>query len=219
MRGGTAGAYCAYQRDLLGTLSKLSDSEIEMLLERSTPSLQLPVDASIYRDESSDTQNFANIVMLYYLVRTFKPKKIVETGVWSGKTSWSILHALADIGGGTLTSIDLGLKTWAGRPLPTKETGGFVPQELRRHWNLELGDVRELLPVTLKKSGPIDMFYHDSGHDDQQNAFEFNLAYEHVKKNGIICSDDICFGKAWWDFSSRLKSHHEVEGRFGYGYR
>ncbi len=142
--GGKTEAYRAILKGLLNNLSKCDDSTIEKLLKRSTPSFQLPKDALIYR-----SAEFSYIVMLYYLVRASKPHEIVETGVWSGKTSWAILQGLADNGRGHLTSIDLGVKEGNGSKLPTSQIGGFVPENLRKYWTLEIGDATKLLPRIL----------------------------------------------------------------------
>jgi len=215
-RGGKTEAYRVALRNLLNRLSKCEESEIEMLLHSSSSSLQVPKDVLQYRN--IEFSEFSNIVMLYYLVRVSKPSEIVETGVWSGKTSWTILHALTDNGKGHLTSIDLGKKQCDGIKLPTTEIGGFVPETLRKSWTLKLGDAHELLPETLSKLGAIDMFYHDSNHTYEHMTFEFTTALSCLKKGGIICSDDINMNNAWIDFSQLLKCHYEVDNKFGYGY-
>jgi predicted O-methyltransferase YrrM len=213
IRGGKTEAYRVALKWLLNCLSKCDEPEIEILLKESTPSLQLPKEALKYK-----SVDFSNIVMLYYLVRISKPHEIVETGVWSGKTSWAILQALADNGRGHLTSIDLGIKESEGSRLPTDQIGGFVPQDLRKYWTLELGDSRELLPRILSKLGVIDMFYHDSNHSYEHMMFEFKTACLYLKEGGIICSDDVNLNNAWIDFSKFIKNHHEVDRKFAYGY-
>lgn len=215
VRGGKTEAYRAAQKGLLEILSKSDDPTIEMLMKNSAPSLQLPKGASDYQN----SPDFSNIVMLYYIVRVFKPLQIIETGVWSGKTSWSILQALADNGNGHLTSIDLGINKSEGSTLPTAEIGGFVPQELHGYWTLKLGDAKQLLPEILEKLGTIDMFYHDSNHSYEHMLFELNLARQYVQEESIICCDDINLNNAWRDFSNLLKDHYEVDNRFGYGHR
>ena len=215
IKGGKTEAYRVALKGLLKLLSKCDEPLIEMLVQRSTSSFQLPKEASVYKNGS----DFLNVVMLYYLVRFSKPQQIVETGVWSGKTSWAMLQALADNGGGHLASIDLGVERSGGSTLPTREIGGFVPQELRRYWTLEFGDARELLPKTLKKLGTIDMFYHDSNHSYEHMMFEFTSVLSHTKEKSIICSDDINLNNAWKDFCRLLKDHHEIDNRFGYGHR
>lgn len=212
LRGGKAEAYRAILKGLINHLSKCDESIIELLFNKSTTTLQLPKEALDYK-----SVEFSNIVMLYYLVRISKPLEIVETGVWSGKTSWAILQALADNGKGHLTSIDLGIKESEGSQLPTGQIGGFVPQNLRKYWTLEFGDARELLPKILTKLGTIDMFYHDSNHSYEHMMFEFQTVRPFVKK-GVICSDDINLNSAWKDFSKLLKDHHEIDNKFGYGY-
>jgi len=213
IRGGKPAAYRAVLKELLKGLSKCDDTQIELLLKRSAPSFQLPKNCLPYK-----SLEFSNIVILYYLVRISKPQEIVETGVWSGKTSWAILQALSDNGRGHLTSIDLGIKESSGSRLPTGQIGGFVPENLRKYWTLEFGDAKELLPRILSKLGAIDMFYHDSEHSYEHMMFEFKIAFAYVKEGGIICSDDVNLNNAWMDFSKLLKHHFEIDNKFGYGY-
>jgi predicted O-methyltransferase YrrM len=214
IRGGKTEAYRVVLEGLLDYLSKCDEPEIKSCLDESasTSSLQLPKKALMYK-----SVEFSSIAMLYYLVRTAKPDVIIETGVWSGKTSWAILQALSDNGKGHLTSIDLGVTETHGSKLPIDEIGGFVPQNLRKYWKLELGDSKGLLPSILQKLGSIDMFYHDSNHTYEHMTFEFKTALTYIKKGGVICSDDINMNNAWVDFNKLLTNHHEVDNKFGYG--
>jgi predicted O-methyltransferase YrrM len=215
IRGGKSEAYRVVLKGLINFLSNIEESGIEKCLNESASnsSLQLPKKAVMYK-----SLEFSSIAMLYFLVRTAKPSEIVETGVWSGKTSWAILQALSDNGQGHLTSIDLGVKESQGSKLPTSRIGGFVPQHLHKYWTLEIGDAKELLPKILSKLGSIEMFYHDSNHTYEHMMFEFKTASAYLKKGGIICSDDINMNNAWGDFSKSLKYHREVDNKFGYGY-
>jgi len=217
LRGGKTEAYREALRKLLENLSQSDLKEIGDLLEKSNSisSAAFPRKMAFYKSGSE----FTNILMLYYLIRLEKPQLIIETGVWTGKTSWTILQALADNGSGHLISVDLGVKYICTSQLPIKEIGGFVPQRLRSYWTLEIGDAVKLVPALLKEHGPIDMFYHDSDHSYEHMKFEFTTAYQHVKNNGIISSDDISLSNAWKEFSRSLRDHYEIDYLFGYGHK
>jgi len=217
LRGGKSEAYREALRKLIENLSKCNSKELGELLEKSKliSSAVFPRKTSFYKSGAE----FTNMLMLYYIIRFEKPQLIVETGVWTGKTSWTMLQALADNGTGHLLSVDLGVKSSGNERLPIKEIGGFVPQHLRSYWTLEIGDAVKLLPSLLKKYGPIDMFYHDSDHSYEHMKFEFTTAYQHVKNNGIICSDDINLSNAWKEFAPSLRDHYEIDNLFGYGHK
>jgi predicted O-methyltransferase YrrM len=217
VRGGKIEAYRKVIEKILEKLSQLNLIELTELLEKSKSisSTVFPKKIAFYK---SGTE-FTNILMLYYLIRLEKPKLIMETGVWTGKTSWTILKALADNGSGHLISIDLGVKNSCTSKLPVKEIGGFVPQHLRNRWTLEIGDAGKLVPALLEEHGPVDMFYHDSDHSYEHMKFEFTTAHQHIKNNGIIGSDDINLNDAWKQFSENLKDHFEIDNLFGYGHK
>jgi predicted O-methyltransferase YrrM len=217
IRGGKIEAYRKVIGSLLDKLSQLNLTELAELLEKSKSisSTVFPKKIAFFKSGVE----FTNILMLYYLIRLEKPQLIMETGVWTGKTSWTILKALADNGSGHLISIDLGEKTSCTSKLPVKEIGGFVPKSLRSYWTLKIGDAGKLVPDLLKEHEPIDMFYHDSNHSYEHMKFEFTTAYQHIKNNGIIGSDDINLNNAWKEFSLSLRDHYEIDNLFGYGHK
>ncbi len=126
--------------------------------------------------------------ILYYLVRHFKPKIVVETGVSDGISSLMILTAIKENNFGHLYSVDL---PEVGMPrLYGKEPGWIVEDELRENWSLIFGKSSYRLPALLKQLKEIDFFMHDSEHSYKNMKFEFLCAIKHLKKGGIILSDD-----------------------------
>jgi predicted O-methyltransferase YrrM len=160
-------------------------------------------------------------VLAYYMTRSYYPQFVVETGVWTGKTSWFILQALEDNEEGELVSIDLGLKQLenaSGHPenLPTKEIGGLVPQRLRSRWQLLIGNSADILPRLAMHSNNVDLFLHDSNHSYQFMTFEFRTMWPLIRPGGFLCSDDIGENGAWVDFlSSVAHSGFNIQSRFG----
>ena len=148
---------------------------------------------------------------LYALVRALDAEHVVETGVANGFTSAYLLAALERSGHGTLHSIDLpffddpatGAVTAAvtGAELetldeytpvaPGRAAGWIVPDELRPRWDLRLGDAKELLPPLLAELGQIDLFFHDSTHTREHILWELELAWPHVRANGVLAADDV----------------------------
>ena len=141
--------------------------------------------------------NFKSAV-LFLMVRKLKPLAVIETGVAQGVSSYGILKALDLNGSGRLISIDLPTRNPEGTvnrdgtrdPVHTPSSvdpGWLVPEELRRLWDLRLGRSEELL---LQIEEPIDMFFHDSDHSYANMKFEFDWAYRHLRKGGLLVSDD-----------------------------
>ena len=147
--------------------------------------------------------------LLYGLVRALRPATVVETGTASGISTTYVLAALHRNRTGRLISIDLPFEAGDGlevlpiipgtaidlydsSPVPHgKEPGWAVPEELRGRWELRLGDARELLPATLDEVGEIQVFFHDSLHSREHMLFEFEAAWPHVARGGVLVADDI----------------------------
>jgi hypothetical protein len=219
LRGGKAAGYQKLQSKFLEHFSHLKMENLQILLDETArkKDLVLPKKLQIFEKNV----DMLNLTLLYYLVRIYKPKIAVETGVWSGKTSWSILQAMADNGEGKLFSIDLGVKQWGADVLPTSEIGGFVPQSLRPRWQLIIGDSKEKVPTLLTKLKTIDLFYHDSNSSDRDLVnLEFAEAIRHLSMNGILCSDDVydeC--NTFKDVSGSLRNPVIVRNKVGYAFK
>jgi predicted O-methyltransferase YrrM len=133
---------------------------------------------------------------LYLSVRLLKPNLIVETGVSAGASSAYILEALHDNGKGDLYSIDLPPDN-----IPEgKESGWIVPKYLRSRWKLLIGDSKEILEPMLKDLKEIDCFLHDSLHTYEHMLWEYNTAWNYVRRGGLLLSHDVGANDAFLDF-------------------
>ncbi len=162
---------------------------------------------------------------LYYLVRYYRPKIIVETGVYRGISTAFLLQALKDNGNGYLYSIDLPLAKYTAKdgevdfsPLSKKEETGFaVPNALRDRWKLIIGDSREELPKLLKTIKSVDLFYHDSEHTFEMMTWEFQTIFPFLTNKSVLCSDDILWNNAFQEFcGTHGLSPEFVAEKFGY---
>jgi predicted O-methyltransferase YrrM len=147
--------------------------------------------------------------LLYGIVRTLQPDVAVETGTASGISTTYLLAALRRNGRGRLVSIDLPfeagegpefhalvagaeLSLWDASPIPPgKQPGWAVPEALRDRWELRLGDALELLPALLREVGEVGFFFHDSLHTRDHMLFEFETAWPHLARGGVLSADDI----------------------------
>ena len=133
--------------------------------------------------------------ILFLVVRKYKPKLIVETGIASGYSSAIILMAMKLNTFGRLISIDIdNAVSICGI---VKEIGWLVPDLLKQAWTKTIGSSKERLSEIKE---PIDIFYHDSDHSKENMLSEFNWANAHLRKGGILVSDDIDWNSAWKDF-------------------
>jgi predicted O-methyltransferase YrrM len=122
---------------------------------------------------------------LYVLVRAAKPRTVVETGVLYGAVSSHILAALTRNGVGTLYSIELG----RDRREPPHDF--FVPDAVKPHWDLIMGDSRQELPALVARLPSIDLFHHDSLHTFDHMTWEFETVFPHLASGGVLSSHDV----------------------------
>lgn len=178
---------------------------------------------------------------LYALVRKLEPDTVVETGVYHGVSTTSMLLALDENGAGTLHSIDAsplpdapdrsGAKRERRRPscaergtqtLPQgREPGWIVPEDLRDRWELTVGRPRRELPPLLADLGGVDLFFHDSEHSASGMLFEFVLAWEWLAPGGVILSCHVDWNDAFDTFVAEYpaepgRASFEYSGREGY---
>ena len=152
-------------------------------------------------------------VLLYLLVRSLRPKRMVETGVWYGWSSRAILSALHANGEGQLVSIDLPT-TGAGRTYEdgtfdttrldaVSDTGRVVPSYLRDKWDLRIVATPAESTAALANStkAGIDMFFHDSDHSYENMLKEFQIAWAGLRPSGVLYADDVEWNSALRDFS------------------
>ncbi|NNM84029.1 class I SAM-dependent methyltransferase [Candidatus Parcubacteria bacterium] len=168
-------------------------------------------------------------MMLYTLVRMQKPEVVVETGVASGRSSATILSALAENGKGRLYSIDLpkfytgeapvhftteeGNQELRGFVPKGKQPGWLIPDALRSRWELILGDSNAELPKLFARLPTVDMFYHDGDHSYGTMRFEFDEVWKRLSPGGLLLSDDIDWNSAWKEFVAKEHPHSDYSYR------
>jgi predicted O-methyltransferase YrrM len=218
-RRGRIGAYEQLHKIILSALLDSNDHEIRNLLDKTieTQRLTLPSKIGLF----NGTIGLVPQVMAYYVTMVYKPLRVVETGVWTGKTTWFILQALERNNRGTLISIDLGTTRLieGGRvvqTLPTKEIGGLIPTSLRHRWTLLIGDSGELLKELATRIDCVDFFLHDSDHTYRHMIMELETMWPLLSEGGLLCSDDISRNRAWSDFLTKVgQTGVSIESIFG----
>ena len=141
---------------------------------------------------------------LYTMVRILKPEIVIETGVFEGHSSLSILSALKENNKGFLYSIDL-----PSPGLPSgKEPGWIVPEHLRKRWDLRAGKSSDLLPTLLLEVKEVDIFLHDSEHSYENMYWEYKTAWAHIKTGGLLLSHDVSQNAAFRDFAQYVSESY-----------
>lgn len=172
---------------------------------------------------------------LYALVRKRRPDTVVETGVWHGVSTASVLLALAANDRGSLHSLAPSARPTGGagdrfggrdgferhlrrkRPScaepgshrlpPGREPGWILPDDLRERWRVTPGRPTRRLPGLLDGIGPVELFVHDSVHSASGMAFEFALAWEHLAPGGVLVSPHV----DWNDAFDTFVDEHDCE--------
>jgi hypothetical protein len=137
------------------------------------------------------------------LVRSLKPRTVVETGVARGLTTSIVLQALEINGVGDLFSVDL--PPSIDRHRFTDQTAAAVPDDLRGRWTLVRGSSRRRLPGLLETLGSIDLFIHDSLHSHRNMSFELAEAWRALRPGGFLLADDVHRNSAFVQCAGRVR--------------
>jgi Methyltransferase domain len=148
-------------------------------------------------------QEFPQGALLYLLVRSLRPARIVETGVRPGYSTAWFLAALEANGRGTLTSLGPGSGDGRTSGVENVSVGQFVPPSLRSRWTLVLGNTEERVHEILSSDQTIDLFLYDNGPDPDRARFEINRAWKALGPHGILLAHRTNANPVWEEFCSR----------------
>jgi len=87
------------------------------------------------------------------------------------------------------------------------DAGEIVPDYLRNRWNFILlkRDNKNQFKNFINGFDKIDIFFHDSDHSYWWQNLEYVYSFEHIKKDGLLVSDDIDNSYAFLDFVKKNK--------------
>ncbi|MDB0015108.1 class I SAM-dependent methyltransferase [Amylibacter sp.] len=132
-----------------------------------------------------------NYLLLYFLVRKFKPKNIVETGVAAGWTSLAMLEALDKNGHGDLYSSDF---PYFRLENPEQYIGFVVqPSNLKKRWHLDIRGDEIALPKISASLGElkVNLFHYDSCKSYSGRKFALRTLKRNLASDCIVIFDDI----------------------------
>jgi predicted O-methyltransferase YrrM len=84
----------------------------------------------------------------------------------------------------------------------------MIPEYLRDRWRLVQGMFSETMAPLLNELKEIDIFLHDSDHSYENMMEEFETAWSHLKRGGLLLSHNIDYSDAFPDFCRK----HKVDG-------
>jgi hypothetical protein len=146
------------------------------------------------------TQEFPQAALLYLLIRSQRPQRVIETGVRPGYTTAWILAALEANGEGSLHSLGPGPTGHRIQSVRDVTVGQFVPPSLRGRWTLVLGNTEDNLRELLGEQRPVDLFLYDNGPDADRARFELHSAWAALSPRGILLAHHVDANPAWADF-------------------
>jgi predicted O-methyltransferase YrrM len=157
------------------------------------------------RKDRNKTPHFGRRLGWYCLVRACRPGLIIETGTHDGLGTALLLSAAErNAAEGTATKV-MTLDLDPG-------TGWLIPEYLKDHLAVVIGDTRETLPAAAAGQ-EIGMIIHDSEHTAERERFEFGFALEHAASTLVLVSDNAHATTALRDLADELgiQYHHFTE--------
>ncbi len=139
------------------------------------------------------SQSCEQVNFLSYLIKKYKPQKVLELGVASGASSIVILNTLKEIlNNYHLYSIDY-LSYWYADP--NKKTGFLVEEktpELIDKWTLKTGGLACEFMDKICPNGEndIDFCFIDTMHMRPGEILDFLMVLPYLKKNGVVVFHD-----------------------------
>jgi len=143
-----------------------------------------------------------NMSLNYNLAEAAKARNILETGVAYGWSSLSFLLSLENRNVGLLVSVDMpffGVEDEA-------EVGCAVPEKLKSRWSLISLPDKDGLPKVFKQMPSIDICHYDSDKSYYGKKWAFPKIWKHLKKDGLLISDDISDNMAFFEFAESVSS-------------
>jgi len=157
----------------------------------------------------SHSADIALARLIYIVCRLMKPNIVLETGVAYGVTSAFILKALETNGMGFLHSVEI----FPLRLGASSYVGHFIPDRLKRRWQLHWGASRRVLPRLLPRIGRVDLLLIDSLHTYRNMRRELRTAAPFLGRPATVVSDDIHGNSAFSEFVELSKPQLCMTGK------
>ena len=144
----------------------------------------------------------ANINLLFSILKNnTSMKKVLETGVSYGYSSYAILKSIKERNNSILYSIDMPYVELSN----FNYVGSVVPKRFRSKWNLiispDLYGIKKINSQNLK----FDLIHYDSDKSYYGRYKSYLKLHKMLKKGGFFVSDDIGDNHAFKDFVTNKK--------------
>jgi predicted O-methyltransferase YrrM len=138
--------------------------------------------------------------LLYWSVLRRRARRVVETGVAYGWSSFALLLAMEDVADARLISTDMPYV----RENNDDYVGVIVPENLKKKWELVRLPDRQGLPKALAKLGRIDLCHYDSDKSYAGRMWAYPRLWDALDPGGCFISDDINDNVGFRDFALTL---------------
>lgn len=160
--------------------------------------------------DSADWFGFERI-LIYVLIRHFRPSIVWETGVYYGGNSAFALEALyrnqrgelwsAEVRASGPEAVGLIRHPWVydseDYDVEVFDPGFLVPDYLRAGWNLQIGSGAKIL---WDFAGPCDFFIHDSDHGISNLLQELDCFWSRSSESAVAIVDDVDWSNGFYQF-------------------
>jgi len=138
--------------------------------------------------------------LLYTLCERVQARRVLETGVAYGWSSFAILCSLRNRADARLESVDMPYirQNW------DRYVGCVVPDSLRAPWNIRRLADRQGIPKALDALGSTDLVHYDSDKSFDGRMWAYPKLWGSLVPGGIFVSDDIDDNTAFGDFALNL---------------
>jgi len=149
----------------------------------------------------------ANDMLLYFFVRYFKPKVVLETGVAAGFSSLSILKALKKNKYGKLYSSDF---PYFRIKNPENYIGILVDKKKFPNWELKIEGDEVNIPKLISNINHIDIFHYDSDKTYKGKINAYNLIKKKISNKSILIFDDVQDDKFFYEICQSSNLQYKI---------
>ena len=149
----------------------------------------------------------ANDILLYFFVRYYKPKVILETGVAAGFSSLAILKALKKNKYGKLYSSDF---PYFRIKNPENYIGILVDKKKFPNWELKIEGDEINIPKLISNINHIDIFHYDSDKTYEGKTNVYNLIKKKISDKSILIFDDIQDDIFFYEICQRTSFEYKI---------
>ncbi len=152
----------------------------------------------------SSSERFLCSVLIYKLIRTFRPAKCLELGTCLGISAAYQAAALTLNGGGQIVTLE-GAESLAG--LSAQHFKKLGLENVR----VVVGRFQDTLDQILNESGSFDFAFIDWHHTKTATLNYFKTIAPFIAQNGIVLFDDIIWSRGMRQAWRRIKSDSRVK--------